>query len=229
MRQNASAYDFNQTERGFTISKEARGVGNFNDALYIHLNQVVTSTTPKHLHAVIKTNQRELQSCNMRLSLTSNTENTLGNNDTTKLYRTGYPGPTSEKMDSLLFRLGHYKYLNVNMDDMLVAFLPHVEYTVDMVFDWDMQTTAVLINNTLTSTVNFFSKPPGNEEQQFYHHINGTDVLYLYNLSPGTRCDFTDLQVCDDICPGTNETISFREVAAALLSLATTFALLVLY
>lgn len=148
----------------------------------------------------------------MRLSLRSLTANTL-DQPTNTLVRTGYPSPTDETQDSLLFRLGHYKYLNVNMDDMLLAFKPHSAYEVDLVFNWEDQRVAVWINSTLTKTVNFFYKPPGNEEQEFYHKINGTDVLYLYNLSPGTRCDFEDLQMCDEVCAGTNETIVFKDSA----------------
>jgi hypothetical protein len=74
---------------------------------------------------------------------------------------------------------------------------------VDMILDWNLNRTALYINETYQITMEFYHGTDkfveGTELDAGYNYAN---TLVLYTLSPGATSYFKDLKVCTEKCIG---------------------------
>ena len=72
-----------------------------------------------------------------------------------------------------------------------------------MILDWDLNKTALYINDTYQITMDFYHGQnkfvEGTEFDQIYKYSN---TITLYTLTPGASSYFKDLKVCSEKCIG---------------------------
>ena len=120
----------------------------------------------------------------------------------------------------MFFRFGYFKYIKLNLFDMVLKYEPLRWYKFDFIFNWGKGTIAIYINDAYFSTQPFFYEDSS---------IPKANAIMLYNLAPGTKVYVKDLMVCEDRCTGGEELAyqGARRLVAGLLTLTVFFLLLV--
>jgi hypothetical protein len=192
------------------MEKLSSAEGFFDDGLTY---QFTTETSqPKHIRFKALTTNNQLESCDVRLTTLVPEEPAVvepnappaaeepqaagvGPANTPITQSPLGPAGFERKLDSdaLFFRAGYFNYLKVNSESMIHKSEPNTWYQIDLLLDWDLQNVSVYVDGVGKSAEPFFVA-----RKTVLESVN---AVAIYNLSPGSTCNFKELEICDtDLC-----------------------------